>query len=274
MCNYYLLSYFSQMINSANGTLQPNSLLLNSTKLGSSTPSLQNASSSSSLNSNSAGSNRPPFYNINNNGSTSSLTSNLMNRQVSHDPHQFTQSVELSTNKYNLLAQYQQQQNFLSKTTPTYTNATGSNNSITSPPYNNALTLNSSFNSSMTHFRNNNIQTNNRNSIPMSATLNSLIKHQISAPIVSAPQPPITLQSAGSFNNPSYFQPPASANIQRHSQQENWFNSFNPNMKEQDLLDDGFLNLFKKSNSDVGLITKKNFQTFFLVEIILEYYYV
>ncbi len=249
------------MINGANNSIYPNSLLHNSAKLGNSTPSLQNASSSSSLSSNS---NRPPFYNINNSGSSTSLTSALINRPTSNDNDQNTQSADFPTNKYNHLAHYQQQQNFLSKTAPVYRNCSGSSSSVATPPYNNNLNLNSSFNSSMTYFRNN--SQNSKNSIPVSATLNSLLKHQISAPTVAAPLPPNTPQSAGIFNNPSYFlPPPPNNNFQRHSQQENWFNTFTPNKNEQDMLDDGFLNLFKSTDLNVTNIYKKTFLFFFFI---------
>lgn len=203
------------MINNSNVTnLQQNPLLVNSNKLGNSTPSLAFSTEQS---------NGSPLHALNN---------NVKSNGPQHYTPQHTnngkyvpsgsQSAELAINKYNHLSQYQQQQNLLKHPPPFNLK---NNTAVSQNNTNQRLSMNSSFNNSMAFFRNS--QANAGNSIPVSATLNSIQNNRLSAPSMPAPMPPVSL------NNSSYFAA----------------------SKEQDLLDDGFLNLFKdKNNKDVSIL--------------------
>ena len=228
------------MINNTNNqTLQPESLILNSNKFNNSSQSL-NTSSSSSLNS------RSPFFTINSHGSVSSLTSQLsnplpMNNQATSiaSPQIINQTpqVDQAFNKYNHLTQYQHQLNFLNNNQAPFNLNNGQLNNVLSPGNtsingqlnNNSSSLSNSFNNSLTFFRNN-------TPVPLGSL------HRISAPNTPAPLPPVN------FNNPGYFMPPVGTTDQE-----------NQAINEQELLDNGFMNLFNnQTNQNDTIHLNKN----------------
>ena len=217
------------MINKINSDKpQSNSLINNSNKfaqqLANSTPSLVSASNTQH--------NRSPFYSLNNANSSSTLMSSTSSfggqtNAIQLKPQPFDPTAS-SFNKYNHLSQYQQQQTLLSNRQPFNLAA------------NNSLSPNNQFGnytySPYTYTPN--YVKNQALNLSSSLSYNSMPR---ATPILR-PTAPL------SFNNPTYFMTPSPV---INSEQENYF--FSPT--EQEMLDDGFLNLLK--NTDTNNISNK-----------------